>query len=387
MRRISALLLALLMTVSLTACSSPEEDAPTAGSEEGLFYEVTGLDPDAVMLTADGKDITVGMYLYWLVYTMSSVSTVSDWVDDAGLLKWDEEVSEGETVRDLVLEETLNTAKLYMIVENWADQYGFTLTDEEEQSVQAELDTMAQQLGGEEAYQAYLWDMGLTEEMNQRLTRVYYLYAKMLASVTEEGSPLYITDEVLYQYEGITEDTILADHILLLTGEDEEENQALYATMEQLLQTLRSADPSEASLLFNYLADNISEDTGRAYYPNGYLLTEDSDYVQAFKDAAFALEENEFSDIVTTEYGYHIIMRKPIREYVADQYLSELLTVAIDNADVTFSDAYNTFDVEQFQVDYQTYTALHSAVKDMLALNQEASDSGDASGSGDDTAA
>ena len=387
MRRISALLLALLMTVSLTACSSPEEDAPTAGSEEGLFYEVTGLDSDAVMLTADGKDITVGMYLYWLVYTMSSVSTVSDWVDDAGLLKWDEEVSEGETVRDLVLEETLNTAKLYMIVENWADQYGFTLTDEEEQSVQAELDTMAQQLGGEEAYQAYLWDMGLTEEMNQRLTRVYYLYAKMLASVTEEGSPLYITDEVLYQYEGITEDTILADHILLLTGEDEEENQALYATMEQLLQTLRSADPSEASLLFNYLADNISEDTGRAYYPNGYLLTEDSDYVQEFKDAAFALEENEFSDIVTTEYGYHIIMRKPIREYVADQYLSELLTVAIDNADVTFSDIYNTFDVEQFQVDYQTYTALHSAVKDMLALNQEASDSGDASGSGDDTAA
>ena len=101
MRRISALLLALLMTVSLTACSSPEEDAPTAGSEEGLFSEVTGLDPDAVMLTADGKDITVGMYLYWLVYTMSSVSTVSDWVDDAGLLKWDEEVSEGETVRDL----------------------------------------------------------------------------------------------------------------------------------------------------------------------------------------------------------------------------------------------------------------------------------------------
>ena len=375
MKRIAALLLALLLSVSLAACAAPEEETP-AGEGESLFFEVTGLEPDAVMLTVDGKDVTVGMYLYWLVYTMSTFSTASEWVDDAGLLKWDTETAEGETVRDLVLEETLNTAKLYMIVENWAEQYGFNLTAAEEQSLQADIDSMETQLGGEEAFEAYLWDMGLTRELNERLTRVYYLYAKMMTSVTEEGSPLYITDEELYQYEGITEDTILADHILLLTTEDEEQNQYLYETMEQVLQALRDAG-EDVSLVFNYLADNMSQDTGRAYYPNGYLLTEDSEYVQEFKDAAFALEENEFSDIVTSEFGYHIIMRKPIREYVAEQYLSERMTAAIDSAEVTFSELYDTLDIQQFQIDYQTYTALHSAVRDMLELRDQEAAEGD----------
>lgn len=370
MKRIAALALALLMSVSLAACAAPEEETP-AGEGEGLFFEVTGLEPDAVMLTVDGKDVTVGMYLYWLAYTMNTYSTASEWVDDAGLLKWDEEVSEGETVRDLVLEETLNTAKLYMIVENWADQYGFTLTEEEETSLQADIASMEEQLGGAEAFEAYLWDMGLTRELNERLTRVYYLYAKMMASVTEEGSPLYITDEELYQYDGITEDTILADHILLLATEDEEQNQALYETMEEVLQALRDAGEN-APLIFNYLADNMSQDTGRAYYPNGYLLTEDAEYIQEFKDAAFALEENEFSGIVTSEFGYHIIMRKPIREYVAERYLSDRMTAAIDGASVTFGDLYGTLDIQQFQIDYQTYTALHSAVRDLLQEQEAA---------------
>lgn len=362
MKRLAALFLALMLTVSLCACGDAgQEVQDTPG--EGLFHEITGLDPEATMLTVDGKDVSVGMYLYWLVYTMSSVSSNTDWVDDAGLLKWDTEVSEGQTVKDLVIEETLNTAKLYMTIENWAEQYNMTLTDEEETSLQTELENIKAQLGGEEAYEAYLWDMGLTAENNLRLSRVYYLYAKMQNSVTQEGSPLYITDDILYQYDGITEDTILADHILLTTGDDETENQELYSTMEEVLKALQDAGEN-APEVFSYLADNMSQDPGRAYYPNGYLLTQDSDYVQEFKDAAFALEENEFSDIITTEYGYHIIMRRPIREYVAEQYLSEMLTVAIDNAEVTFSDTYNTLDVEQFQIDYQTYTALHSAVKD-----------------------
>ena len=111
------------------------------------------------------------------------------------------------------------------------------------------------------------------------------------------------------------------------------------------------------------------------------LPLEDAEVLPEFKEAARALEENAYSGIVETDAGYHIILRRPIRQYVADQYLSELITVAMDNAEVTYGEAYDTLDVRQFQIDYQTYTALHSAV-DALTGAQEETD-----GDGSDTQA
>ena len=383
MKRLTALLLALCMMLTMVACAPEEED--TAAQGEGVYYEVTGLDPEAVMLTVDGLEVTNRMYLYWLVYTMESLSSsMPDLVDDAGLLKWDEEVSEGQTVEDLVREETLNTAKMYMTVENWAEEYGITLTDDEKAIIDQDLDSYAEQLGGEEMYEAYLWDQGITDELNRRLSYDYYTYSKFHDATMEPGSPLYITDDVLYQYEEITPDTVLADHILLTKGEDAEANMEAYAAMEQILEMLDQAGDS-APAVFSYIAGQISQDPGRSYYPNGYLVTEDADFLPEFKEAALALEENEYSGIVETEAGYHIILRRPIRQYVADDYLSGLMTVAMDNAEVTYSEAYETLDVRQFQIDYQTYSALHSAVQELTDAAEE--NSGDTSDSTGDTQA
>lgn len=383
MKRLTALLLALCMMLTMVACAPEEED--TAAQGEGVYYEVTGLDPEAVMFTVDGLEVTNRMYLYWLVYTMESLSSsMPDLVDDAGLLKWDEEVSEGQTVEDLVREETLNTAKMYMTVENWAEEYGITLTDDEKAIIDQDLDSYAEQLGGEEMYEAYLWDQGITDELNRRLSYDYYTYSKFHDATMEPGSPLYITDDVLYQYEEITPDTVLADHILLTKGEDAEANMEAYAAMEQILEMLDQAGDS-APAVFSYIAGQISQDPGRSYYPNGYLVTEDADFLPEFKEAALALEENEYSGIVETEAGYHIILRRPIRQYVADDYLSGLMTVAMDNAEVTYSEAYETLDVRKFQIDYQTYSALHSAVQELTDAAEE--NSGDTSDSTGDTQA
>ena len=37
------------------------------------------------------------------------------------------------------------------------------------------------------------------------------------------------------------------------------------------------------------------------------MVTADAPYVQTFKDTALTLEEYEISDVVETEFGYHII--------------------------------------------------------------------------------
>ena len=145
MKRIAALLLALCLTFTLAACA-PQEEETVKGAD--VLSQVSGLDADAVMLTVDGREVTNQMYLYWLTYTMESLSSsMPSWVDDAGLLKWDEAASEDMTVEELVRQETLNTAKMYMVVENWAEKYGIALTEDETAIIDQDLDSYAQQLG------------------------------------------------------------------------------------------------------------------------------------------------------------------------------------------------------------------------------------------------
>lgn len=375
MKRWTALLLALCMALTMAACA-PKEEETARGAD--VLSQVTGLDPDAVMLTVDGREVTNQMYLYWLAYATENIgSSMPNWVDDAGLLKWDEAVTEDMTVEELVRQEALNTAKMYMVVENWAEQYGIALTDDEAAIIDQDLDTYAQQLGGQEMYDAYLWDQGLTADLNRRLTHTYYLYSKFHEAAMEPGSPLYIEDEVLYQYDGITPDTVLVDHILLTKGDDAAANAEAYAAMEKILEMLGQAGDSAASV-FSYVADQVSQDPGRSSFPYGYLVTEDAEFLPEFKEAALSLEEGQYSGIVETDAGYHILLRRPIRQYVADEYLSGLISVAMDNAEVTYSEAYDALDIRQFQIDYQTYTALHSAVKDLTgAQEEETSDAGD----------
>ena len=178
--------------------------------------------------------------------------------------------------------------------------------------------------------------------------------------------------EVFYKFK-----QVLVDHILLTKGDDAAANAEAYAAMEQILDMLEQSGDSAASV-FSYVADQVSQDPGRPYYPYGYLVTEDADFLPEFKEAALSLEEGQYSGIVETDAGYHILLRRPIRQYVADHYLSELITVAMDNAEVTYGEAYDALDIRQFQIDYQTYTALHSAVDELIgAKEEETSDTDD----------
>lgn len=343
MKRLMAGMMSLVLAASLlTGC----EKEP-----EGLFYQLTGIDPDDAMLTVDGREVPAELYLYWVLGAADYLcASRPDLCGEDGAPDWDAELESGMTVRESVLAEALDNAKMHAVIECWAEEYDVTLGADTEEAIDREIASVTEQLGGEEAMEQYLASRGLTAETNRRLSRLFYLYANMLALTKEEGSPLYITDEVLYQYEGITPETVLADHILARYPEDEADRPAARANMEQVLETILSDEDPVAA--FQFVADNYSEDAGRTYYPNGYLVTADAPYVQVFKDTALSLAEYEISGVVESEFGYHIIMRKPLRDYVADTYLTEKVVAAMEEAEVVWSDAADGFDPEVFYAGY-----------------------------------
>jgi hypothetical protein len=99
-----------------------------------------------------------------------------------------------------------------------------------------------------------------------------------------------------------------ASHILLATQDmtashtelSAEKKAAKHKEAEEILKRARAGED------FAKLAKEHSEDPGSAKRGGEYLFTR-GQMMKEFEDAAFALNTNQVSDIVTTSYGYHII--------------------------------------------------------------------------------
>jgi len=107
--------------------------------------------------------------------------------------------------------------------------------------------------------------------------------------------------EILNEWDQMPrEETVEASHILFSIT-DETEDAEIKAKAEAVLKRAKAWEN------FEDLAREYSEDTGSAGQ-GGYLGPfQRGQMVQEFEDAAFSLELGAISDLVKTDYGYHII--------------------------------------------------------------------------------
>jgi parvulin-like peptidyl-prolyl isomerase len=153
--------------------------------------------------------------------------------------------------------------------------------------------------GGQEAFQTALSENGLDEDEFKENIRIDLVIQKYLSVLLDRD--IMVTDEEISAvYE--QDKTATSRHILFLTeGKTEEEKADILKRMEDLLARARSGEDF-ASLAKEYTEDPGSKETGGLYenFGRGYM-------VKAFEDAAFSVPIGEISDVVETEYGYHII--------------------------------------------------------------------------------
>ena len=351
-KRITAFLAAAAITAALTlGITAAFPTVFTAGSiEEGLCYEATGIRPDAVVVAVDGNTASADFYYYMLTYACANMDSVMRYYTGSGIV-WDMELSDGKTVGELVREEALTYIKQQLVIENLAEQYGVSLSESDLAELAEVRAQTVEALGGEEAYLAEIAKLGLREETYERIMTGNYLYNDLLALYHTPGSKLYVEDAVLMNYASEL-GYITADHILLSTLDenrqplDEETAAQKRAQAEDLLARLQTCG-GDVSELFAQLADEYSEDPGRAYYPGGYTFTE-GEMAEAFDTAAREIAEGEFSQIVESEFGFHIILRKPLdasaSELVRDGYFDRLVMEAVDGAKLTASSALDAVD-------------------------------------------
>lgn len=387
-KRFGALTLALVTALSaLSGCGQKDVNLTAgsgspSGSSSGAsaqaepmdlsqvtdpYLAVSGLAGDEVVARLGEADITAGQLLYWLSQTISSY--LSQFGGQMTALPWDTEITEGVTFAQYMLDQALDAAVLHCSLREMAGQDGLTPDPSIASKLEAEyLDMVIQAEGDEEKVTHMFWASMLTKELYTTLNENSDLYNQLQEKRFGEDSGHYPTDAEVNAYLNDI-GRYRAKHILLATIDlatreplDEATIAQKRATADDLLSQLRAAEDPIA--LFDDLMHQYSEDTGLEANPEGYT-TQKGEMVAPFEEAALALKNGEISDVVESDFGYHIILRLPMNpdEFRADcvNYLfQQFLDQERERLGVEKTDAFGRIDVGDF---WEKLQSLQSAVQ------------------------
>lgn len=270
---------------------------------------------DTAYLTVDGKQVKVpyvmeldkrkiplSEYRYYFL-------TVKNQMDGGDASFW---TSNADAEQQL-LDQTLEYLRAQYAIQKLADDKKITMTSSDDAQAENEISSTVAGIGGESAYASALTEQNLTAELHRSFVRMQLLSEKLMESYFGEGAE-YDTSEAAMRAR-IDSDYIRASHILISLDTD-----GTTANKEKASQALARAKAGED---FDALVAEYGEDPGMTDNKDGYYFTH-GDMVEQFETAAYALEVGQISDIVETDYGYHIIKRLPMEESYITENLATL---------------------------------------------------------------
>ena len=304
MKKIIAAILVLTMAISLfTGCKATMKQ----------IEENTNI----VVATIGDQEI----YAYEIIYLMKIGATK------------DEALNEMQTIKTLIEK---------------AKEYNVELTEDDIQATEQQWKDMCDQFESEEAFVKELENYGITAEQYKEVLKMLALCDKFNAEFENLDLIETTSDETALEF--YNKNFLRAKHILFATQDEagnklsEEEINAKKAKAEDIVKKIR------AGAAFEDFVD-LSEDPGSAASPDGYtFINTKSDsvkdnqqmlamfqqvgipvMVEPFEKGTSDIEVNAVSDIVESDFGYHIIKRldlhgegneyeqmKPVIVYVID---------------------------------------------------------------------
>ena len=385
MKRFIALTLALVMLCCCAAgCGSDTKE-------------------DTVM-TVNGTSVSFDEYMGGLNQAVSELEDLYQSYSGTSV-DWDGKFLFDDTVPNLewCLKRAGQQVARYRVVEQKAKEMGVTLTDEQTTAIDDQIQNIKDQYvtsddNADTQLQAFFASYGYTEDSYRERCRLNYLYSDLFTEIYgEQGSKLSDDKVQAYAEEN---DYITSAHILLLTSEtvtdadgkstskelSDEVKAEKKAKAEELCAELKAiTDDTERWTRFKELMNEYSEDTGLPQFPEGYCFTKGS-MVTEYDDASRALKEYEVSDVVESQFGYHVIMRLPTKgtdlvsyrngytqSVVPLTYLAAPVEFDADiadwasSADIKYTKLYDSIDFSQFITSagftfqsYADYTAAKS---------------------------
>ncbi len=281
LKKILALVLALACAMAFAACGKVEN--------QGEAVEIKNED---IVLNFGDKAVDYEEYRYFYLNTKLSM-------DNGDETYWTTNPDKEAELNENVL---YSISQLYAI-EKAAAENGVTLSDEAKSETQSLIDSYNQSYG-EEEFGKMLSESYFTLELFERISNVIALESELYLTIIETDK---LGKESEIKATLNSDDYIRVMHILYA---DEE-------TAKGVLETAKTATDEE---FYNLAQD--AEDGGMIGNTAGYCFTYGM-MVEPFEKASFELEVGETSDLVKSDYGYHIIRRlEKSEDYINENYES-----------------------------------------------------------------
>jgi parvulin-like peptidyl-prolyl isomerase len=282
-------ILGLLIVITMVACSTREKGAVLEKGSENyemaqLFTEkVPEFNPDDNIVVLSTRDFDV---------------TVGDVIDRMRSRFGNKVESIAQSPRSSIIrlyKELAQSVAYSKILKNVADEEGIAVTEAHIDSI---LEIQYQRAGGEEKYLNFLFANGATIETLRRDIRTSEIERMYFEKRRMERNPLR-QSEIDSAMNG--DRYVTVRHILLMfRATTDSAKQVIRKKMEGILEKAKAGED------FAKLAREYSEDPG-SKNNGGLLEAEKGQLVPSFEKVAFSIPIGEISDIVETQYGYHIL--------------------------------------------------------------------------------
>ncbi|MBO4854271.1 MAG: hypothetical protein J5482_03925 [Oscillospiraceae bacterium] len=329
----------LTAVVAVAAVMLLSNTADNGKRTDGLFYQATGIHPDARLITVDGEPVTAEEYFYWLAYGCEYLSAYMESAD------WNDSLTDDMSYSEYAKSDSLEAAKLFALVRIMAKQNGVTLTQEDLDDLKAQRDEYIAYYGDEETYLQQIALVGINEEMFDRINSQYYLLDHLSELSVTEGSSLYPAEDELLAYAQAKNYVTARLLFLSTSGLSEEAAADQQALAEDYLAQLRQQ--SDADAAYDLLGKMV-QDLGMEL-PEGDVTFGNDDTQDTLLQAVLALDEGAVSDVIETSNGFYIAIRRPLNKTaVAKSYYNDHLSSARQNAKVVTTRAYEDIDAGAF---------------------------------------
>ena len=286
----------LIKAASIAAAAAMLVALPTGCGKTATTETSKTVQSDNGETDLGGVSIKTGLINYYIYTTAVKEAYSSGFSGDYASFDWEQKDADGVKLDDKIKKAAYEEMATKQLLEELAEKNGVTLTDEEVKQGRDSIDEF-EKSNGKDALLSNIAAIGLSSEEDY-----LELYKKVM--LNQKIQTDYAANPDKYIEDGVNLEDYLSDsrvsvkHVLIKNTDSKFSDPK--ATADEVLKKAKSGED------FDALMKEYNEDPGET--ESGYTFGK-GEMVKEFENAAFALKYNEISDIVETQYGYHIIKR------------------------------------------------------------------------------